>query len=345
MNGYLTFGGKTYVGELSSNKDVGGELVFSTAYTGYEEALTDPSYAGQILVFAYPLIGNYGFDERRIESERVQPEAIVARQITSDVIEWLGDETPVIQNINTRDIVHQIRESGSMVAGLSAERCYSERLSNETDALSERGAIGASRGVQTLSRYNEQSEKTILFVDCGTKKSLLEQFVKRDVEVVQTPCLKPDEGIDMDTIDTIFISNGPGDPRKYTEVISFVEEYIGDIPISGVCLGQQIVALAAGGGISKLHHGHRGVNQPVINVDTNKVITTTQNHSYEVSSTGKLSVSHRNVNDDSPEGLKNENLRILTRQYHPEANPGPHDSFDFFDDVIELMEENVKASV
>lgn len=343
MKGFLSFGEKTYVGELSRKTDQGGELVFSTAYTGYEEALTDPSYAGQILVFAYPLIGNYGIDERRLESDQIQPEAVIARQVTPEIVDWLGDETPIIQNINTRDIIHHIRECGSKVAGISNNKQKSIQLSENTKELSECGPIGAARGTQTVKRYNTQEDKTILFIDCGAKKSLLEQFTKRSVEVLQTPCLKPQENIDMNSVDIIFVSNGPGDPREYDELISFIKEYIGDMPITGVCLGQQIVALASGGDIDKLHHGHRGVNQPVINVETNQIITTTQNHSYEVSSTGELTVSHRNVNDDSPEGLKNKELSVLTRQYHPEANPGPHDSLEFFDDILKLT-ENVKAS-
>jgi carbamoyl-phosphate synthase small subunit len=323
-----------------------GELVFTTAYTGYEESLTDPSYEEQILTFSYPLIGNYGVREERFESERVHPRGVVARELTDDVTEWLVDEdTPAVDHLDTRDLVTEIRDTGAMKCGIAAgpdatEEAALEELS-ECRHMSEHTDIGAQVTVPDAVTYNEEGTgPDVALVDCGAKGSIVSSLVDRDAVVHLLPYDATREDVEAYDPDLLFISNGPGDPENFERANALIETYVGEKPIAGICLGQQVVASALGGETEKMEFGHRGVNQPVRDLRTDQVVMTTQNHGYTVADPGeKLDVTQVNVNDDTPEGLENHDLGIITRQYHPEANPGPHDSLTFFDDVLELAEE------
>jgi carbamoyl-phosphate synthase small subunit len=323
-----------------------GELVFTTAYTGYEESLTDPSYEAQVLTFAYPLIGNYGVREDRFESDRVHPTAVVARDLTDDVAEWLTAEgVPAVDNLDTRDLVTDIRERGAMKCGIAAgPDATPEQAKEELAAcphMSDHDDIGARVSVAGHEVYNEGGDgpRTAL-IDCGAKGSIRDSLVERDAEVHVLPYdADPADVADLDP-DVLFISNGPGDPANFDAAEELIAEYTGELPIAGICLGQQIVARALGGTTEKMDFGHRGVNQPVRDLRTDRVVMTTQNHGYTVGEPGeKLNVTQVNVNDDTAEGLENDDLKIITRQYHPEANPGPHDSLDFFDDVVAMAED------
>jgi len=324
-----------------------GELVFTTAYTGYEESLTDPSYEEQILTFSYPLIGNYGVREERFESDRVQPNAVVARELTDDVAEWLdGEGVPAVDHLDTRDIVTEIRDEGAMKCGIAAgpdatEEDALEQL-KQCKHMSEHRDIGAQVSVEEPVVYNEGGDgQRVALVDCGAKGSIIESLVERDAEVHVLPYDATEDDIEAVDPDLLFISNGPGDPENFERAGEVVDTYVGDVPIAGICLGQQVVASALGGETEKMEFGHRGVNQPVRDLRTDQVVMTTQNHGYTVADPGdNLDVTQINVNDDTPEGLENEELGIITRQYHPEANPGPHDSLGFFDDVLDLAEES-----
>ncbi|QSG07459.1 glutamine-hydrolyzing carbamoyl-phosphate synthase small subunit [Halapricum desulfuricans] len=323
-----------------------GELVFTTAYTGYEESLTDPSYEEQILTFSYPLIGNYGVREERFESDRVQPNAVVARELTDDVAEWLeGEGVPAVDHLDTRDIVTEIRDEGAMKCGIAAgpdatEDDAIEQL-QQCKHMSEHRDIGAQVSVAEEVVYNEGGDGArVALVDCGAKGSIIDSLVERDAEVHVLPYDATEDDIEAVDPDLLFISNGPGDPENFERAGEVVDTYVGEVPIAGICLGQQVVANALGGETEKMEFGHRGVNQPVRDLRTDQVVMTTQNHGYTVAEPGdNLDVTQINVNDDTPEGLENEELGIITRQYHPEANPGPHDSLGFFDDVLELAEE------
>jgi len=319
-----------------------GELVFTTAYTGYEESLTDPSYEEQVLTFSYPLIGNYGVRADRFESSRVHPRAAVAREFTEDVATWLESEgVPAIDHIETRDLVTSIREEGAMKCGIAAgEDVTPEDAKAELEGckeMSDHVDIGEQVTTPETTVHRGGGEADVALIDCGAKGSIIDSLNERGADVHVLSCQTSAEEIrDLDP-DVLFVSNGPGDPANFPNTQSLVEEFAGDLPIAGICLGQQIVARAFGGDTEKMAFGHRGVNQPVRDLDTDQVVMTTQNHGYTVSDPGDLEVTQRNVNDDTAEGLADDDLGIITRQYHPEANPGPHDSLGFFDDVLAMV--------
>ena len=319
-----------------------GELVFTTAYTGYEESLTDPSYEEQVLTFSYPLIGNYGVRSERFESDRVHPRAAVAREFTDDVAEWLADEgVPAIDHIDTRELVTSIRKEGAMKCGIAAgPEASPEAAKAELDgckAMSEHTEIGAQVTTPEPTTYEGEGSCDVALIDCGAKGSIVSSLTERGADVHLLPYDTEAETIETIDPDVLFISNGPGDPANFGAAETLVEAYVGEIPLAGICLGQQIIARALGGDTEKMAFGHRGVNQPVRDLETDRVVMTTQNHGYTVSDPGDLDVTQVNVNDGTAEGLENDDLEVITRQYHPEANPGPHDSLDFFDDVLEMV--------
>ncbi len=322
-----------------------GELVFTTAYTGYEESLTDPSYEEQILTFSYPLIGNYGVREERFESDRVHPRGVVARELTEDVAEWLESEgVPAIDELDTRDLVTGIREGGAMKCGIAAgpDATVEDAEAELADckAMSDHTDIGSQVSIEESVTYNPDGDgPTIALIDCGAKGSIASSLVERDAVVEMVPYDATVEDIEAIDPDVLFISNGPGDPENYEAAAALVEEYVGEVPLAGICLGQQVIANAMGGETEKMEFGHRGVNQPVLDLRSERVVMTTQNHGYTVSEPGELEVTQINVNDDTPEGLESDELGVITRQYHPEANPGPHDTLSFFDDVLGMVEQ------
>ncbi|MFC7234073.1 glutamine-hydrolyzing carbamoyl-phosphate synthase small subunit [Halosegnis marinus] len=327
-----------------------GELVFTTAYTGYEESLTDPSYEEQVLTFSYPLIGNYGVREERFESDRVHPRAAVARELTEDVAEWLTEEgVPAVDHLDTRDLVTGIRERGAMKCGIAAgpeatPEAAKEELSG-CKGMSEHTDIGAQVSVDAAHTHNADGDGVhVALVDCGAKGSIVESLVERDAVVDVLPYDATADEVRALDPDVLFVSNGPGDPENFVAANALAAEFAGEVPMAGICLGQQVIAGALGGETEKMAFGHRGVNQPVRDLRSGRVVMTTQNHGYTVSDPGPLDVTQVNVNDDTPEGLESDDLGIITRQYHPEANPGPHDSLDFFDDVVALAEEDPVAA-
>ena len=327
-----------------------GELVFTTAYTGYEESLTDPSYEEQVLTFSYPLIGNYGVRTERFEDDRVHPSAVVARELTDDVAEWLTDEgVPAVDHLETRDLVGQIREGGAMKCGISAGPDASpEKAKNALAAcpgMSDHEEIGAQVSVDGSEVVGDGDGPDVALIDCGAKGSIVDSLVARGATVHRLPHDTAPGRIAAIDPDVLFISNGPGDPANFEAAQSLVSEYVGEIPLAGICLGQQVIARALGGSTEKMAFGHRGVNQPVLDLRTEQVVMTTQNHGYTVADPGELEVTQINVNDDTPEGLESDELDVLTRQYHPEANPGPNDTLDFFDDVLELAGEGRRTPV
>jgi carbamoyl-phosphate synthase small subunit len=335
-------GGRVLEARSRSPGQTRGELVFTTAYTGYEESLTDPSYEEQVLTFSYPLIGNYGVREERFESNRVHPRGVVARELTNDVAAWLRNEgVPAIDHIDTRELVTSIREEGAMRSGIAAgkDATPDEALAelDECVAMSDHTDIGAQVSAEGRETYNPDGDgPTVALVDCGAKGSIRESLVERDAVVEVLPYDATADDVDAVEPDLLFVSNGPGDPENFEAAAGLVDEYAGDLPLAGICLGQQVVANALGGSTEKMRFGHRGVNQPVRDLRTDRVVMTTQNHGYTVADPGPLEVTQINVNDDTPEGLESDELDIVTRQYHPEANPGPHDSLGFFDDVLDL---------
>jgi carbamoyl-phosphate synthase small subunit len=317
--------------------------VFTTAYTGYEESLTDPSYEEQVLTFSYPLIGNYGVRPERTESDRVHPNAAVARELTDEVADWLAEErVPAVDRLDTRDLVTEVREAGAMECGIAVgeditpEDALAELAACEP--MSDHAEIGSQVGVDAPEFHSGGGSTTVALIDCGCKGSIVDSLVARGADVHVLPNDSTPTDVRAIGADCLFVSNGPGDPATYEAAEHLVETVAGDLPIAGICLGQQIVARALGGSTEKMAFGHRGVNQPVRDLESGRVVMTTQNHGYTVADPGPLSVTQINVNDDTPEGLDSEDLGVLTRQYHPEANPGPNDTLDFFDDVLAMTD-------
>jgi len=342
-------GGTVIEGRARSPGRARGELVFTTAYTGYEESLTDPSYEAQVLTFAYPLIGNYGVREERFESDRVHPSAALAREFTDDVAAWLREaDVPAVDRLDTRSVVTDVREAGvkrcGIAAGLDATPEDARAELRACPAMADREAIGARVSVTEPRTHGDGAGPRVALVDCGTKGSIVESLVARGATVDVLPHDATPAQVDARDPDVLFVSNGPGDPATFEAAHDLVREYVDELPIAGICLGQQVVARALGGDTRKMEFGHRGVNQPVRDLDSGRVVMTTQNHGYTVADSGSLQVTQVNVNDDTPEGLDDPARDVLTRQYHPEANPGPHDTLDFFDDVLSMSRERPVAA-
>ncbi|RQG88791.1 carbamoyl-phosphate synthase small subunit [Natrarchaeobius halalkaliphilus] len=345
-------GGHVIEGRGRSPGTARGELVFTTAYTGYEESLTDPSYEEQVLTFSYPLIGNYGVREERFEDDRVHPRAVLAKELTRDVAEWLESEgVPSIDHLDTREIVIDIRDGGAMKCGIAVgDDVTEEDALAELDrckTMSEHTDIGAQVSVEKPTIHGaDNGGPDVALVDCGAKGSIVDSLLEREATVHVLPYDTSVEAIDDIDPDVLFISNGPGDPTNYENAISLVREFVEDTPVAGICLGQQIVAEALEGTTEKMTFGHRGINQPVLDLESGRVVMTTQNHGYTVADPGDhLEITQVNVNDDTPEGLDGLEYDVITRQYHPEANPGPEDTLDFFDDVLGMTDSQTTAAV
>jgi len=343
MSAYIALAdGRVVEGRSRAPGTSRGELVFTTAYTGYEESLTDPSYAEQVLTFSYPLIGNYGVREERFESDAVTPRVAIAREFTDDVADWLESEgVPAVDAVDTRELVTAIREQGAMRCGVAAGPDATPEQAREQleqcVGMSDHVDIGAQVSVDEPQVY-EGTGPRVALLDCGAKKSIVDSLTARGAEVHVMPYDSTPGEVAAREPDVVFVSNGPGDPANFEAAGAVVDEFAGETPIAGICLGQQVVARSLGGETEKMEFGHRGLNQPVRDLETDRVIMTTQNHGYSVADPGELAVTQVNVNDGTAEGLAGVDIDVLTRQYHPEANPGPHDSLDFFDDVLDMAD-------
>ena len=320
-----------------------GELVFTTAYTGYEESLTDPSYEEQVLTFSYPLVGNYGVRPARFESDRIHPNAAIAREFTDEIVDWFAEsDVPAIDHLDTREIVTTVREEGAMACGIAAgpdaTPAAARAQLDATEPMSAHTEIGTQ--VSTAEPYTVAGGDAadVALIDCGAKGSIVSSLTERNATVHVLPHDTTPAELAAHDPDVVFVSNGPGDPANYEAAETLVSEFLREVPIAGICLGQQVVARAVGGETEKMAFGHRGVNQPVRDLDSDRVVMTTQNHGYSVADPGPLAVTQVNVNDGTAEGLDHAEWNVLTRQYHPEANPGPHDSLDFFDQVLAAVD-------
>jgi carbamoyl-phosphate synthase small subunit len=329
-----------------------GEVVFNTSLVGYEESLTDPSYKGQILTLTYPLIGNYGVRKDEFESNAVQVEGFVVRQFqdffshrnaVKSISQFLKEfDIPGISGIDTRMLTKKIREYGVINGALitSKDKINPQDVLEKAKKLGDYSALDLLPNVSVKKSefIDTKGEKTIAMIDTGVKLSIIRNFVKRKVNVWRLPYnATAQEVLDL-KVNGLFLANGPGDPEMAVDAIKAVQELQSELPITGICLGNQIVGLALGGKTYKLKFGHRGTNQPVKNLAENKVYITSQNHGFAVDAnsldgTG-LEVSHVNLNDGSVEGMQHKKLPIQTVQMHPEANPGPWDIKNIFDKFV-----------
>ena len=336
-------------------KEVTGEVVFNTAMTGYPESLTDPSYAGQLMVLTYPLVGNYGVPPRTfgpdgiatfMESEKIHAEAIIVSDYSHEYSHWnavgsLGswlkeEGVPGIYGIDTRALTKKLREHGVMMGKIV--------IGDAKTDLTDFGQYGNVNYVDKVSckeviTYGEgEGKKRVVLVDCGVKHNIIRSLLKRNVTVIRVPW-----NYDFNTLeyDGLFISNGPGDPDTCDAAVQNIRKALaGDKPICGICMGNQLLAKAGGASIYKLKYGHRSHNQPVRMVGTEKCFITSQNHGSAVDNTtlgADWEPLFINMNDGTNEGIKHKTKPFFSSQFHPEACSGPTDTEFMFDKFVELL--------
>jgi carbamoyl-phosphate synthase small subunit len=305
-----------------------GEACFTTAMAGYEEAASDPSYMAQVLAFSYPLVGNYGVDPGRLESDSVCAEAIVMRKSRPGWADWLAVQGVVaLDDVDTRALVRKIRAGGVLRCALG-EAPFEELHAR---ALAEPPIDGRPLGrpVGTQQPYRLGAGPRITVLDLGTKRSIPARLAACGLEVLVVPGDWNSEAILETRPCAVLVSNGPGDPAVLAGPIETVRDLLGQVPLFGICLGHQILGLALGLATFKLPFGHRGANHPVRDLRSGRVLVTVQNHGFAVANSGDVEVTHVSLNDGTVEGFAGDG--VATVQFHPEAAPGPLDALPFFD--------------
>jgi len=356
--------------------EAGGEVVFNTSMTGYQEVLTDPSYSGQMVTMTYPLVGNYGVNPEDVESARIQVAAFLVKEYqpfpsnfrsTQSLADYLGSQGVLgVEGLDTRALTRHIRNGGAMRAIISTADLDAESLTRRAHAIPSMEGLDLARDVTTETAYRWQDGRpeflasddtldariwrqrenrpSVVAIDFGLKYNIARCLEKAGFEVVVVPAATDPATIMALAPDGLFLSNGPGDPEPVTYGIETTRELLGRLPIFGICLGNQILGLALGGRTYKLKFGHRGANQPVKNLATGKVEITSQNHGFAVDmkslSTDDVEVTHINLNDNTVEGIRHRRLPAFAVQYHPEASPGPHDAAYLFDQFRAMMKTN-----
>ena len=332
-----------------------GEVVFATGMTGYVESLTDPSYKGQILMSTYPLQGNYGISRDWFQSDGIKAEGFVVREQNSHPSHRLSEENlaefleeykiPGISGIDTRYLTLKIRRHGTMKGAISTEEIGDYellKLANEQENIEDQDLVDKV-SVKTPQIFGENYKHRAVILDCGIKQNSINALLKRKIGVIVLPYkTNHKEILDYDP-EAMLVSSGPGDPTRVTEAANTVKNLSEKLPIFGICLGQQIISLAFGAKIYKMKFGHRGINQPVKDLNTGKVSITSQNHGFTIDADSckdlPIKITQININDGTAEGLEHEELQISSVQYHPEAGPGPHDSDHYFDNFLKIMKE------
>ncbi|MCK5543486.1 MAG: glutamine-hydrolyzing carbamoyl-phosphate synthase small subunit [Desulfobacterales bacterium] len=358
--------------------EVSGEVVFNTSMTGYQEILTDPSYHGQMITMTYPLIGNYGVCPEDVESDKIQASALIVKEYqdfpsnyrsTGTLGDYLKKEGVLgVEDLDTRALTLHIRKTGAMRAIISTDDLDPASLSKKTKNIEPMQGRDLVKMVTTDRPYfwnttkpsyipkdsvltpeiwrNKKKKFSVVALDFGIKYNIIRCLEKAGCEVLVLPADTDSNAIRNLKPDGIFLSNGPGDPEPITCAVKTIKEILGFVPVFGICLGMQLLGLAMGASTHKIKFGHRGGNQPVMNLKTNKVEITSQNHGFAINidsiEKSKLTMTHINLNEDSLEGLKNDSLAAFAVQYHPEASPGPHDSTYLFNQFVEMI-KNAKT--
>jgi carbamoyl-phosphate synthase small subunit len=324
-----------------------GEIVFNTCITGYQEILTDPSYQDQVVVFTYPQIGNYGVNTEDIESNRVYPSAIVVRELSDYPSNWRAKSSLseylkyhgklAISEIDTRALTRHIREKGAMRCGISTRDLEVESLLKKVRAIPQMEGADLVPKVTTARSYQfkgtDNGKWNVVVYDYGAKGGILRNLQNEGCRVTVVPANTPSEEVIAMKPHGVVLSNGPGDPAALTPIIHEVQKLLGKLPILGICLGHQILGHALGGKTYKLKFGHRGGNQPVMFLPTRQVEITSHNHGFAVDadSLGKnVQPTYVNLNDQTLEGFRCDDLMVNAVQFHPEASPGPHDAQHIF---------------
>lgn len=359
--------GTVYTGEaFGADGTRDGEVCFNTSMAGYQEILTDPSYAGQIVTMTYPLIGNYGVSPEDIESRGPQVEGFVIKELarrrsnfrsTQSLEDYLTEHNVVaIEGVDTRAITRKLRMEGAMKGSLSTEVLDDAELVARARAWT--GLVGQDMVQRVVPgkafhwtegfaspfamahRYKSGTFKVVA-VDCGMKRNILRNLVEVGCDVTVVPAAAQAGEILEHKPDGVFVSNGPGDPEPIRYTIDSLKGMIGKMPIFGICLGHQLLSLALGAKSYKLKFGHRGGNQPVMNLATRRVEITSQNHGFAIDTDSLAKAggtpTHVNLNDQTLEGFMHTSEPIFSVQYHPEASPGPHDATYLFDCFIDMM--------
>ncbi len=355
-----------------------GEVVFNTSMTGYQEILTDPSYYGQMVTMTCPLIGNYGICSEDIESDKIQVSAFIVKEYQDFPSNFRSEGTLAdylikshvlgIEDLDTRALVRHIRKFGAMRAVISTSDLDPESLVQKAKQVPPMQGSDFVEKVTTKKPYFWKDNQpdhinidelkdpsiwrfkgkkhSVIALDFGIKYNIIRCLENVGCEVLVLPAKTDPDTIRQLKADGLFLSNGPGDPEPVTYAVETIKALLGEIPIFGICLGMQLLGIAMGGKTMKIKFGHRGGNQPVKNLATNKVEITSQNHGFAVdlNSIGKdsSSMTHINLNEDSLEGLVNDKINAFAVQYHPEASPGPHDAAYLFNQFAEVI-KNAKA--
>jgi carbamoyl-phosphate synthase small subunit len=339
MNGFLALeDGTVFRGEAVGAEGFAfGEAVFTTAMTGYQEVVTDPSYAEQIVCFTAPMIGNYGVERDRCESRRPQARAVVMREARGPAwTDWLHRHGIVgLTGIDTRSLVVHLRDAGAMRAiAVAGDASVEEAVAavQQQPAMSGR-ALAAQVSTPEPYVYSDVGTARIAVVDYGCKRSILDRLAWAGAAVTVYP--HDVDAAELVRFDGVLLSNGPGDPEPLVAEVETVRALLGQVPILGICLGHQLLALAAGHETFKLPFGHRGANHPVLEKRTNRVLVTSQNHGFAVARSDAPEVTHVSLYDGTVEGLDFPELRARSVQFHPEARPGPHDAWPLLSRWVE----------
>ena len=353
--------GLFFIGKsLGSNGETFGEVCFNTGMTGYQEILTDPSYSNQMIVMSSPHIGNYGTNNNDTESEKVYATGFIIKSESLQPSNWRSEESLSsflkkhsivgIQDIDTRALTIHIRKKGAMRGIISTEDFDIDSLASKIENVPKMEgqdlAIKVARNKKVILSNTDNPVYKIAAIDFGMKSNIYDIMLDHKAEVEIFPANVSYDEILLSNPDGIFLSNGPGDPAAVTYGIETVKNLLGKKPIFGICLGHQILALALGANTFKMKFGHRGINQPVKNLITNKVEITSQNHGFAVDEDtlpSNVTVTHKHLNDDTVAGISCNDISAYSVQYHPEASPGPHDSRYVFKEFFNMMKSNAKT--
>lgn len=349
--GYLTLeSGEVFTGTLYGAWSGGvGEVVFHTGMTGYQEVMSDPSFAGQIVTFTYPLIGNYGINEQDFEAAKPALTGMVVSELCNEPSHYQSQKTlaevadqygfPILAGIDTRTITKRVRQDGPLFGVISDRILTAEEVVSLRNKHAKKSLV-ADVSTQQIVRYAGSGEHIVL-VDLGMKTSILHALLELECQVTVVPFDTPISQIKELQPDGLLFSNGPGDPEHLLAYCSEWRKLVEQYPTLGICLGHQVLALMYGAKTEKLKYGHRGGNHPVKELQTGKVYMTSQNHGYVVKEESldkrQLMVSYRNVNDGSVEGLCHLSLPVFSVQFHPEAHPGPSDTSHLFHQFLQSM--------